>query len=185
MLVYEEEDLIYLEKLFKHKANVVRAYSVLSNNIIKTNDKDLFHKFVSCSDKLKDLVLRHDNTKLEYGFEFFKSYRSRHIKSVMDFDLSKDKVSEDVKKHRGMERHHPDYWKVISVEMTTVHLFEMACDWLAVSLTEPDKSTPFEYLQKNIESLGEEFGGILDIDLFTRIIKVISGVDNIIRESGK
>lgn len=170
---FKDEDIFYLNKIFKHKEGLVLAFNTLINKCY--SDSEIFKDVVSNFDKLKENILSHDLNKMS-NIKLFESYRSRNMKSVFDSDDVINGIPKALLNHRETNEHHFDYWKKLDTKMPKYALLECACDWFSVSLVEPHRGNSLEWWSSVEDDMIKEFGDYVDFEYIIKVVSLMMGV---------
>jgi len=114
----KEQKIAKLERLIRHKREVLDNCVLLAWNLIKEDGKDF--------DLAKRLVAHgfmHDTSKLTTTIEW------NHL---TESDMDDDMLDVAIREHNESNMHHPESWDGIK-NMPIVYVAEMVCDWKARS----------------------------------------------------
>lgn len=190
--VFTTGDFKNFNYIIRHKRNLLKAFNMFISciHLFKENKIDMDVDFIN----LKNRILQHDLDKFKpdifyaYTKKFYNETDEKaqefkceskpfpsYILAALDLD-TENKIERDFEeaftKHYTSNRHHPQYWKDKGGKMEDIDNCEMCIDFTAMSLKYGGK--PYDYYTKKKEELKKEFGDIINHDLISKVLNVIS-----------
>lgn len=196
--IFTEGDMRNFNYIVRHKRNLLKAFNMFISviHLIYKEVPDLDVDFID----LKNRVLQHDLDKFkpEIFYGYSKKYYNENslmaerlgvrgknspfpevVLASLDLD-SKQKIEDDFKKafekHYNNNRHHPEYYKSKGGKMKDIDICEMCIDFTAMSIKFGGK--PYDYYNDKKRELKREFKDIINYDLMSKILEVISSSFN-------
>lgn len=190
--VFTSGDFKNFNYIIRHKRNLLKAFNMFISciHLFKDNEVSLDVDFI----ELKNRILQHDIDKFKpeifyaYTKKFYNETDEKaeelkcqskpfpdYMLAALDLD-SKEKIEEEFEeafnKHYSSNKHHPQYWKKNGGKMGDIDNCEMCIDFTAMSIKYG--GNPVDYYNKNKNKLKKDFGDIINHDLISKILKVIS-----------
>ena len=137
-----KEEQSYLDYINEHRKNVAEVWKRVGELLVGEFGLDDYIWF-----SIDALIVEHDNSK--YDLEEFHGYRQYFYPINSG---GKDKLMFNVSwnHHYHKNKHHWEYWVMedgFVITMPFQYVFEMLCDWSAMSLK--FGGVPSEYYEKN------------------------------------
>lgn len=143
----------YTEYIEEHTANIKEVWRRTKLLLLDEFSLDDYTYWY-----IDDLIKCHDESK--YNYDEFEGYRQwffpadNEIKNQLQFDLAWNH-------HQKNNPHHWEYWimyknnSIFTLPMPFIYIFEMLCDWTAMSLKFKDRPTDFYNKNKDFMLLND------------------------------
>ena len=178
---FTEKEQEYMKYIEEHMNNVAKVWEDMQPTLVGE-----FSLFNDHRNKLIDQILAHDLSK--YSSEEFDAYRAKFFpeKDGSNEDSYKQLVKERFvcawNHHQKSNPHHWQYWIMWAPEGSTIlempfeYMFEMLCDWTAMSYK--FKDTPIAFWKKNKDTMLLHEKTIKSIERWLPLFDAIAKIHN-------